>query len=120
MRDYVKDIEVIRGKKKSKSSVHRFLESQGVKPFHQTAAPKLSQKNIDDRLWFVDYLSEWDKSDFLFLAPSDEFYIYEARKPNHQNDRIWALRIEDIPEELKIRELSKTIRCIGIFSAVYC
>ena len=41
VRDYVKDIEVIRGKKKSRSSVHRFLESQGAKPFHQTAAPKL-------------------------------------------------------------------------------
>ena len=113
--DYVKDIEVIRGKTKSKASIRRFLISQGAKAFHQTSAPKLSEKNIEDRLWFCDFLSEWDGEDFLLLAPADEFYIYETRKPNMQNDRIWALRIEDIPETLKVREIAKHTRCIGIF-----
>ena len=113
--DYVQEIERVRGKKKSYSSVYRFLVAEGAKPFHQIPAPKLSPKNIEDRLWFCDFLGDWDQGDFLFLAPSDEFYIYEQRGPNFQNDRIWALRIEDIPTELKVREQSKSTRCLGIF-----
>ena len=37
------------------------------------------------------------------------------RKPNFQNDRIWALRNDDIPEELKQRQVSKHPKCLGIF-----
>ena len=59
-------------------------------------------------MWFCEFLSEWTTDDFLFLAPSDEFFIYEVRRPNFQNDRIWALNIDDIPQELKIRERSKS------------
>ena len=110
-----KDIEDIRGKKKSYGAVRDFLISIGAKPFHQTPAPKLSQKNVEDRLWFCDYLSDWSDDDFLFLAPSDEFYIYEERRPNFQNDRIWALSVEDIPEDLKIRGISKHPKCVGVF-----
>ena len=115
IRSLQKDIERIRGKKKSYGAIWNFLHSQGAKPFHQTPAPKLSVKNIEDRLWFCDFLSEWTDDDFLFLAPSDEFYIYEERRPNFQNDRIWALSIDDIPEELKLRSISKHPKCIGIF-----
>ena len=50
-----------------------------------------------------------------FLAPSDEFYIYEERRQNFQNDLIWALCVEDIPEDLKIRGLSKHPKCVGMF-----
>ena len=96
-----KDIEDIRGKRRSYGAIRNFLLSLGARPFHQTAGPKISAKNRDDRLWFCDYLSNWTDDDFLFLAPSDEFYIYEERRPNYQNDRIWALSIDEIPEILR-------------------
>lgn len=115
IRGLQKEIEQIRGKKKSLASIHRFLHSIGAKAFHQVPAPKLSQKNVEDRMWFCEFLSEWTTDDFLFLAPSDEFFIYEVRRPNFQNDRIWALNIDDIPQELKIRERSKSERCVGVF-----
>ena len=66
-------------------------------------------------MWFCDFLRDWTSDDCLFLAPSDEFFIYEARRPNFQNDRIWALCIDDIPEELKIREKSKITGCVDVF-----
>ena len=113
--DLQDDIERIRGKRKHRSSIHRYLNSIGAKSFHQTTVPKLSEKNVSDRMWFCDFLSEWDVEDFLFLAPSDEFYIYETRKTNFQNDRIWALNIEDIPHEIKTREIARQTRCVGIF-----
>ena len=113
--EYVQEIQDLRGKTKSKSAVYRFLISEGAKSFHQSTVPKLSQKNVSDRLWFCDYLSEWDTDDFLFLAPSDEFFIYESRKTNHQNDRVWALNVNDIPAELKVREVGRSEKCIGVF-----
>lgn len=115
IRELIKDIEIVRGKKKSYTTIHRYLHTLGAKPFHQTQAPKLTEKNVEDRLWFTDFLSEWDADHFLFLAPSDEFFIYEERRPNFQNDRVWALDINDIPENLKIRETSKYPACIGVF-----
>ena len=95
--------------------MRNFLLSLGAKPFHQTRGPKISAKNVEDRLWFCDFLPDWTEDDFLFLAPSDEFYIYEERRPNHQNDRIWALSIDDIPADLKVRGLSKHPKRIGVF-----
>lgn len=115
IRQLQKEIEAIRGKKKSYGTIHNFLHSLGAKPFHQIPAPRLSDKNIDDRLWFCDFLSDWTEDDFLFLAPSDEFFIYGDRRPNYQNDRIWSLSNEEIPEELKIKQQSKHPKCIGLF-----
>lgn len=115
IRQFQREIEEVRGKRKSVGAIFHFLHSIGAKPFHQIPAPKLSERNVDDRIWFCDFLDDWDEDDFLFLAPSDEFFIYEERRPNFQNDRVWALRNEDIAEELKIREKSKHPKCIGIF-----
>ena len=72
-----KEIEDIRGKKRSTGAIFNFLHSIGAKPFHQIRGPKISAKNVEDRMWFCEYLEDWDEDDFLFLAPSDEFYIYE-------------------------------------------
>ena len=75
IRGLQKEIERLRGKKKCLTGIHRFLHSIGAKAFHQVPAPKLSQKNVEDRMWFCEFLSEWTADDFLFLAPSDEFFI---------------------------------------------
>ncbi len=86
-----------------------------LKPFHVISKPFKSQLNIEDRLFFANWLSDWSSEDFLHLAPSDEFFVYSVRKPNHQNDRIWAKSIEDINEDQRYRELIKNPVCIGIF-----
>ncbi len=75
----------------------------------------ISTENVDNRLWFVNYLSKWDIEDFMNLAPSDEFFINQSRRPNYQNDRIWTIDIDDIPEHVKVRQHSKDPACIGIF-----
>ncbi len=100
---------------KSFGCVHRYLRFLGAKPFHQVPYPLISKANVDNRLWFVNYLSEWDIEDFMHLAPSDEFFIYESRRPNYQNDRIWAIDIDDIPENVKVRQRSKHPAGIRIF-----
>jgi hypothetical protein len=86
-----------------------------LKPFHVISKPFKSQLNIEDRLFFANWLSDWSSEDFLHLAPSDEFFVYSVREPNHQNDRIWAKSIEDINEDQRYRELIKNPVCIGIF-----
>lgn len=62
-----------------------------------------------------DWLSEWTDEDFLHLAPSDEFFDFAIRKPNFQNDRIWAKDTEDIAEDERYREIVRNPTCIGIF-----
>lgn len=108
-------IEEVRGKRKDYHAVYRFLKSIKAKPFHQVTKPFKSVLNKEDRLSFIDILRDWDENDFLFLAPSDEFFIYTQRRANSQNDRIWALSIEDIEEEQHYKEVSKFPVVIGIF-----
>ena len=115
VREIVDLIEEIRGKKKSYHAVYRYLGKLGAKPFHQISKPYKSEKKREDRMAFAELLRDWDENDFLFLAPSDEFFIYTQRRANFQNDRVWALNLEDIPEELRFREVSKFPCVIGVF-----
>lgn len=55
------------------------------------------------------------EEDFLLLAPADEFFVWLIRRPNYQNDRIWAKSIDDIEEDERYREMVKNQTCIGIF-----
>ena len=66
-------------------------------------------------MWFCDYLEEWSAEDFLHLAPSDEFYVYSARKPNSQNDIVWAKSAKEIPDEHRFQECPQNAAVIGIF-----
>lgn len=96
-------------------TVHRERYRQGLKPFHVVAKPLKTNTHIENRKWLADFVADWTEEDFLHIAPSDEFYIYVIRKPNHQNDRIWAKNIEDINEDERYREMVQAARCIGIF-----
>ena len=91
-----------------------------MKAFHVVQKPLKTEKNKEDRLWFCDYLQDYDSEDFLHLAPSDEFFIYTQRKPNHQNDWVWASAIDAIPPEEKFQEVVKYPKCIGLFVAFTC
>ena len=115
VREMLEEIRRKRKKKKSIGVVYRFLKEKKARAFHQISKPKIPPSGAENRLLFCEFLRDWDENDFMFLAPSDEFFIYAERKPNFQNNRIWAYAIEDIPEEIRIKEKSKHPVCIGIF-----
>jgi hypothetical protein len=104
-----------RNKRVSVSTVMRYRKREELKPFHVISKPMKTQTNIEDRLWLCNQLIDWTETDFLHLCPSDEFFVYSIRKPNHQNDRIYAKRIEDISVDERYRELVRNPTCIGIF-----
>jgi hypothetical protein len=99
----------------SYSTVHHERHRQGLKPFHVISKPLKTNTHTGDRKWLANFVADWTEEDFLHIAPSDEFYIYVIRKPNHQNDRIWAKSIEDISDDERYREMVQNARCIGIF-----
>jgi hypothetical protein len=93
-------------------TIDNYRHREGLKPFHVIPKPLKTETHISDRLWFCDWLRDWSREDFLHLAPSDEFYVWTIRRPNYQNDRIWAQSIED---DERYREMVKNQACIGIF-----
>jgi transposase len=99
----------------SYETVRRERYRQGLKPFHVIAKPLKTNTHVEDRKWLADFVADWTEEDFLHIAPSDEFYVYVIRKPNHQNDRIWAKNIEDISNDERYREMVQDTKCIGIF-----
>lgn len=104
------------GEKVSEATVRRFRkEQESLHPFHVIAKPLKTETNIADRIWLCKMLSEWDDADFMHLAPSDEFYVWSVRRPNHQNDRVWAKSIDDIPTHERYREMVAHPVCVGIF-----
>ena len=110
-----KEILARRGKVVSREVIRRFRKKEGQSPFHEVRKPKVTQLNREDRRWFADFLRLWDVEDFLHLCCSDEFYVYLVRRPNHQNDRIWATSLQDIPDTERIREIPNSVQCVGIF-----
>ena len=91
-----KEILARRGKKRSKDTIHRFIRKGGYRPFHVVSKPLKTNLNRDNRLFLAEFVKDYDEADFLNFAFSDEFFIYAIRKPNHQNDRVWALDVGEI------------------------
>ena len=108
-------LEERRGKKRSHQTVFRELKRMEMKPFKRQAKPMKSDLNRENRLFFCDFLREWDEDDFLHLAPCDEFFIYSVRKPNSQNDRLWARSLDDLDESERFAMVPQKPDCIGIF-----
>ena len=115
IRQMMVDIEKQRKKHHSYGTIYRFLKEEKTRAFHIVTKPKISERSASNRLSFCDLLRDWTEDDFMFLAPSDEFFIYAERKANHQNDRIWAYSLDDIPYEEKVVGKSKYPACIGVF-----
>ncbi|CAF1353673.1 unnamed protein product [Rotaria sp. Silwood1] len=101
-------------------TINNYRHREGLKPFHVIPKPLKSETHISDRLWLCDWLKDWTVEDFLHLAPSDEFYIWTVRRPNYQNDRIWAKSIEDVTEDERYREMVKNQLCVGVFIMFTC
>ena len=108
-------INECRGKSVNRHLVRRYRLKEGLKAFHAIPKPMKSEVTGENRLWFCDFLSQWNEDDFLHLCPSDEFFIWTVRRPNFQNDRIWALSVEDIEDNERYQEVCKAPSCIGIF-----
>ena len=96
-------------------TINNYRHREGLKAFHVIPKPLKTETHISDRGWFCYWLKDWSEEDFLHLAPSDEFYVWVVRRPNHQNDRIWAKSVDDIEEDERYREMVKNQACIGIF-----
>ena len=62
----------------------------------------------------MDFLREWDESNFLQLAVSNEFFVCHEETHFH-NDRIWSLTPDEIPDEELHCELIKSPECVGVF-----
>ena len=101
-------------------TINNYRHREGLKPFHVIAKPLKSETHISNRLWLCEWLEDWNEEDFLHLAPSDEFYVWLVRRPNSQNDRIWALSVEDIEEDERYRQMVQNQICIGIFIMFTC
>ena len=115
VRTMVAHVQKKRHKKRSYGTIYNFLKEEKAKAFHMISKPWITELNVANRLDFCEFLRDWDENDFLFLAPSDEFFVYADRKPNSQNDRIWAYSLEDISDEHRIRKKTKFPKCVGIF-----
>ncbi len=115
LRGIAKEIMEKRNYSISHMRIRRFYANEGIKPYHEINKPIKTEKNREDRLWYADFLSEFEDHDFLRIAPSDEFFVYSMRKVNHQIDWIWARTIDEIPDEVRYRETVKYPVCLGIF-----
>lgn len=103
------------GQRVSYSTVRRERHRQGLTPFHVISKSLKTITHVEDRVWLANFVADWTEEDFLHMVPSDEFCIYVIRKPNHQNDRIWAKAVEDIDNDERYREMVQNAKCIGIF-----
>ena len=50
-----------------------------------------------------------EEARYISRIVTTTFRIAKERRPNYQNDRIWALNIKDIPAELKLRHPLRVI-----------
>ena len=114
-RELAKEILAKRGKKRSQMAIHRFVRKSGRRPFHSISKPLKTDLNRENRLFLADFVKDYDEGDFLNFAFSDEFFIYAIRKPNHQNDRVWALDVGEIEDSERYRSVVKNPTCIGLF-----
>ena len=117
IRKLSRELEIVRGKKKTfHNHIQRIGKIWKKKLFHVIKRPNITEQQKDDRFWFCgQFLKEWDTTDFLHLACSDEFFIYTVRKPNTKNDVIWARNKEDIDDDERFRQMVKFPECIGVF-----
>ena len=103
------------GPSPSRRTVQRYMQLQEMKPFHVIKKPFKNPQQRENRIWFCEFLRLWTVDDFIHVVCSDELFIYVSRRPNHQNDRLWATSIDLIEEHERYRQVSAHAICIGIF-----
>ena len=88
-------------------------------PLAQRLFTKFQHQNWQRRMsrtecGFVSFWVSVPLMIFFSWPPSDKFFIYDVQHPNSQDERIWALHSDDIPE-LRFQEKSKTVQSVAIF-----
>ncbi|KAI6649832.1 hypothetical protein LOD99_6382 [Oopsacas minuta] len=84
--------------------VYRHLtESVGVRSFKRQEIPRLSQKNIQDRLNFARKHQYWTVNDWKKVLWSDESPFQLFATPNKQNNRVWAKNKQDVPSVFSVK-----------------
>ena len=99
----------------SPRAVRTVRRRAGLKKFRVKKRPLITKKNIIDRMTFCeDVIGDWTDRDAMHLVPSDEFFIYNIRKPNGQNDVMWARSREELkdPEYVGV---PRHPTCLGLF-----
>ncbi|KAI6661742.1 Transposase-like [Oopsacas minuta] len=93
-----------RGNPVSHMCVYRHLtESVGVRSFKRQEIPRLSQKNIQDRLNFARKHQYWTVNDWKKVLWSDESPFKLFATPNNQNNRVWAKNKQDVPSVFSVK-----------------
>lgn len=99
----------------SHMTIWRELKRRSFHAYKLFRVPFLTEMNIGHRLLLSEWvLRTWDREDCLRLRPSDEFFLWSIRRPNNQNDRIWARTREEIVDLLATPQLAHPA-CIGVF-----
>lgn len=99
----------------SRETARRYLHELNFKPWHVIAKPAKTTVQRENRLTFAELLRDWEADHFLHLAPSDEFFLWSIRKPNYQNDWVWAETSDEIAETERYQEVVQHPQCIGLF-----
>ena len=82
----------------SHMTIYRYLKNCiGASAFKRQKIPRLSAKNIQDRLNFANKHQSWKLEDWKRVRWSDEspFELYATA--NRHNDRVWAKTTKDVP-----------------------
>ena len=109
--------EILKTKKRKHvdpSTISRELHRQAVRPFKRLKRTLLTEKNIQHRVDFTNSLKDFSEEDCLNLAPSDKFFLYSFRKPNNQNDRVWATSRDQVWDALFAPQV-KHPTCVGFY-----
>ncbi|CAM4936437.1 unnamed protein product [Rotaria socialis] len=101
-------------------SMRRILQIDlGLKPYKKRKLHELSEKQTVARLKRCKtLLVQHDSDDIRKIVFSDEKLFIVEQKYNRQNDRIYSLSIEDIPENIRTVQRFQNPRSTMVWSAV--
>ena len=94
---------------------HQIYNEKQHQIYNVLKKPYKTLQQKENRLWSSEYLENWTEDDFHHFVCSDEFFVWVCRKPNSQNDRIWATSIQEIEDDEHYREMVVRPSCIGVF-----
>ena len=100
----------------SKDTVNRYLHKElGMKAFHRRKVPKLTEKNIKDRMAFCKKVKNWTLEQWKQVVFSDESPFALFHPPNPKNDVIWSKNSKKI-EHVPVPKFSPKIMVWGAMS----
>ena len=94
----------------SKSTVHRYLKvTLGANAYKRPKIPKLSEKQIQNRLNFCIERQNWDLGEWKRVLWSDESPFELFHSTSAQNDRVWSTDSSGISPREKVKNPPKVM-----------